>query len=97
MDTKKQLTIAWVIAGILAVGLIIALVALMNQKKDLGTVLQEGREDLTEQRDRIAEACQSEDAASQRRCQNELDELSDILRDFSRDIDRATSTAERAQ
>lgn len=97
MDTKKQLTIAWVIAGILAIGLIVALVALMNQQKDLGTVLEEGREDLTEQRVRIAEACENEDVASQARCQDALDELSDILTDFSRDIDRATSTAERAQ
>lgn len=96
MDTKQQLTLAWTLAGILAVGLIIALVALFNQPRDLGTVLEEGHDDLTQQRDRIADACESQDQASQERCQEALDELSDILRDFSRDIDRATSSAERA-
>lgn len=97
MDTKKKLTLAWAVAGILAIALIVALVALMNQEKDLATVLEEGREDITEQRDRIADACEGPDAESQERCQNELEELSDILRDFSRDLDRASSTAPVAE
>lgn len=89
MDTKKQLTIAWSVAAVLAIALIVALVALMNQEKDLGTVLQDGNENLTEQRDRIASACEG-DAASQERCQEELNRLSDILREFSQNLDRAT-------
>lgn len=89
MDTKKQLTLAWAVAGVLAIALIVALVALMNQDKDLGSVLQEGREDLTEQRDRIAAACESTDTESQERCQDELNRLSDLLREFSQNIERA--------
>ncbi len=98
MDSKKKLTLAWTVAGILAVLLAIALFFLMNQPKDLDTVLQEGKEDVTAQRDRVAEACNGDDAKSQAKCQDELQELSDILRDFSKDIDKATSTAaEKAQ
>jgi hypothetical protein len=92
MDTKKQLTIAWTVAGILAVLLIISLYFVMNPKKDLGTVLQEGKEDISAQRDRIAESCNGTDEQSREDCQKELDELADILRDFSNDIRRATTT-----
>jgi hypothetical protein len=93
MDSKKKLTLAWTVAGILAVLLVIALFFLANQPKDLTSVLEEGREDLTEQRDRIAESCNGTDAASKEECQDRLEELSDILREFSRDIDKATSSA----
>lgn len=96
MDTKKKLTLAWTVAGILAVLLIIALYFVMNPKKDLDTVLQEGKEDITEQRDRITEVCDGPEA-NEGDCQNELDELADILRDFSKDIDKATSTEAAAQ
>jgi len=97
MNTKKQLTIAWTVAGILAILFLVALYFAMNPQKSLGTVLQEGREDISEQRDRIKESCEGTDAASQADCQDELDELADILREFSRDIERATSTAPAAQ
>jgi signal transduction histidine kinase len=93
MDSQKKLTLAWTVAGILAVLLVISLFFLMNQPKDLDTVLQEGKEDVTAQRDQVAEACNGSDAQSKARCQDELQELADILRDFSKDIDKATSTA----
>lgn len=95
MNTKNKLTLAWTVAGILAILLIIALYFVMNPKKGLETVLQEGKEDITQQRGRIAEACEGTNA-DQNDCKNELDELADILRDFSRDIDKATSTAATA-
>jgi len=93
METKKQLTIAWTVAGILAVLLLIALYFVMNPEKSLDTVLQEGKEDISAQRDRIEESCSGTDAASQEKCQDDLDELADILRDFSKDIEKASSTA----
>lgn len=93
MNLKKQLTIAWTVAGILAVLLIIALFVILNPKKDLGTVLQEGKDDITAQRARIAEVCSGPNAGSKSDCQDELDALSQLLRDFSNDIDQATSTA----
>jgi len=97
MDSKKKLTLAWTVAGILAVLLAITLFFLMNPERNLGTVLQEGKEDVSAQRDRVEEACNGTDTQSKARCQDELNELSDILRDFSRDINRATSTMERQQ
>lgn len=97
MNSQKQLTLAWTVAAILAALLVISLVMQFSQPKDLGTVLQEGKEDVTAQRDRVAEACNGTDAASQADCKNELQELADILREFSRDITKATSSAETAQ
>ena len=97
MDLKKKLTLAWTVAGILAVLLVISLFFLMNREKDLGTVLQEGKEDVSAQRDRVAEACNGTDEESAKDCNEELDELADILREFSRDIEKATSTAPAAQ
>lgn len=92
MTQKNKLTLAWTVAGILAVLLIIALYFVMNPQKDLQTVLQDGKEDITEQRDRIAEVCEGSEA-NQNDCQDELDDLADILRDFSRNIDKATTSA----
>jgi len=97
MDTKKQLTLAWTVAGILAVLLVIALFFLMGERNDLGSVLEEGREDITAQRDEIREACNSTDEASRARCNESLEELADILREFSLEIERATSTAPVAE
>ncbi|MDP2158506.1 MAG: hypothetical protein Q8K68_12455 [Nitrospirota bacterium] len=91
MDSKKQLTLAWTVAGILAVLLAISLFFLMNPERSLDTVLQEGKEDITAQRERVAEAC---DGSNPTECNRELEELSTILREFSKDISRATSTME---
>ena len=91
MDSKKQLTLAWTVAGILAVLLAISLFFLMNPERTLDTVLQEGKEDITTQRERVAEAC---DGSSPAECNQELEDLSTILREFSEDISRATSTLE---
>lgn len=89
MDSKKKLTLAWTVAGILAVLLVISLFFLMNQEKDLGTVLQEGKEEVTAQRDRVAEACDGTDPDA---CNRELEDLSNILKEFSKDITKATSS-----
>lgn len=91
MDSKKKLTLAWTVAGILAVLLVIALFFLMNPERSLDQVLQDGKEDVTTQRERVSEAC---DGTSQAKCNRELEDLANILRDFSRDINKATSTME---
>ena len=92
MDTKKQLTLAWTVAGILAVLLVIAGYFAMNPKKDLGVVLQEGKEDISAQRDQIAIHCAGTDGQSKRLCQEDLDELANILKEFSKNIHAASST-----
>ena len=97
MDLKKKLTLAWTVAGILAVLLAVSLFFLMNPEKSLNTVLEEGKQDVTEQRADVAAACEG-DSADKAKCDAELDELAQILREFSRDIDKATTTAaENAQ
>lgn len=97
MNTKKQLTLAWTIAAILAVLLVIAVYFVMYPKKDLGTVLQEGRNDIVDQRERVRQSCSGTDAESKRLCDEELTNMIDILQQFSKDIKRATSTVPTAQ
>ncbi|KND46995.1 MAG: hypothetical protein AB199_01005 [Parcubacteria bacterium C7867-004] len=92
MDTKKQLTLAWTVAGILAVLLVISVYFIMNPKRDLDTVLQDGKEEIAAQRDEIRKNCANTDDLSKKRCQKDLDELADILKDFSKDITKASST-----
>lgn len=88
MDTKEART-AWIIAGILAVLLVIAVMLWMNAQKDLDAVLQEGKEDITVIRDRIATDCYATDAASKDRCMDHLDDLEEVLREFSDDVEEA--------
>lgn len=91
MDTKEART-AWIVAGVLAILLVIAVVLWVNAKRDLDAVLTEGREDITQVRDRIAVDCRASDTASQERCQDHLEDLADILREFSEDIENAPQT-----
>lgn len=86
---KKETRTAWIIAGVLAVLLVIAVVFWMSAQKDLEAVLSEGREDITVLRDKIAVDCRATDTASKERCQDELADLADILREFSSDVDEA--------
>ncbi len=86
---KKEARTAWIIAGILAVLLVIAVVFWMNAKKDLDTVLSEGKEDITVLRDRIAVDCKGTDQASKDRCSDNLDKLSNVLKEFSKDVEKA--------
>lgn len=88
---KKETRTAWIIAGVLAVLLVIAVVFWMNAKKDLDAVLMEGQEDITVIRDRIEADCHATDAASKERCEDHLEDLADILREFSEDVDEAAA------
>lgn len=88
MNTKNQLALAWTLVAVLATALIISLLFLLTPKKELGTVLSEGQETLTEQRETIAEACRNEDTANAQACQEALNGLSDLLKEFSQDLQR---------
>jgi len=90
---KKEARTAWIIAGVLAVLLVIAVIFWMNAKKDLDSVLQEGKEDITVIRDRIAVDCRATDTAAKERCQDHLEDLEDVLREFSEDIEEAPEPA----
>lgn len=92
MDKKESRT-AWIIAGVLAVLLVIAVVFWMSAKKDLDAVLTEGQEDITVLRDRIAVDCRATDQDSRERCQDHLEDLEDILVEFSEDVEEASETS----
>lgn len=73
---KKQLTVAWSLVVVLAVLLVIALFFLANPKpaKDAN---------ITAQRDVVREYCTKTDQESKDNCAKALQDLSDMLREFS--------------
>ena len=92
---------AWGIAGVLAIIVVILLGVMAyrwydEQPKDYGQVLQEGSEDITVIRDRIRMHCTATDEDSRARCADDLEDLGDILSEFSEDVANSTTTVESA-
>lgn len=83
----------WIIAGLLAIVLIIVLVMMWNgsHNKDLGNVLEEGRTNLIDVRAEIEKKCQGPEM-NQKDCQAALDDLEDVLKDFKKDVNTATTS-----
>lgn len=80
---------------VLAVAVIILLIMLWgdwNSSHNLGTVLNNGQNDITTVRDRVQADCRGPDA-NEARCQESLSELADILREFSANLSTATTTS----
>lgn len=94
---KKEARTAWIIAGILAVLLVIAVVFWMNAKKDLEDVQRDGYTDIGAMRDLIALDCGKTDEKSTKLCAEHIDDLSEILKEFSKDLEDATTTAPAPQ
>lgn len=88
----------WIIAGILAVVVVIMLFMMWNDanNKDLGNVLEEGRTSIIDMRAEIEKKCQGPEA-NERECQDALADLSDVLEDFSEDVNEASTTAPTPQ
>ncbi|HEX2792273.1 MAG TPA: hypothetical protein VHO23_00960 [Candidatus Paceibacterota bacterium] len=93
MDTNKKMKMAWAAAGVLAVLLIVVTFLWIRAQNDLDRVLDNGREDIEAARDRIDAACEGPDASSNAECREALDDLADVLRDFSQNLEDATSSA----
>jgi len=74
MKTKTNLTIAWSLVVILAILLAIAGFFLSHPSKT---------ENVSEKRDAIREHCSQNDQASRDACAQDLQDLGDILREFS--------------
>jgi hypothetical protein len=89
---QNEKNTAWIVAGILLVLLIIVGYLWISTKADLNTVLENGKQSIAAQRDQIAKDCQGPDA-NQNACQSDLAQLSDILKDFSANIQQASTTA----
>lgn len=83
MTTKQQLTLAWTVALILAILLVISLVF---------QVKGSSQGNLSATADKIRMDCSKTDAASKTACGTDLQQLSDILRNFSSDIDKSATT-----
>ena len=90
-DKQQDATIAWVVAGILAVLLVIAVIFWLNARNDLNNVLANGSDQITAQRMKIAQDCGT--AGDKNACSQDLADLASILKDFSANVQTATSTA----
>ena len=89
----------WIIAGILALVVIIMLFMMWNDAntKDLDNVLEDGRTSLIDIRAEIEKKCEGPDV-NEDECQDALKELSEVLSEFSEDVSEAsTSTAPMPQ
>ena len=78
MNTKQQLALAWTLVAVLAVLLAIAGYFLSGAGMK--------NQNITEKRDAIREHCAATDAVSKEACAKDLQDLSDLLRDFGKDM-----------
>jgi hypothetical protein len=91
MDKQQDATIAWIVAGVLAVLLVIAVYFWIAARNDLSNVLSSGSDQITAQRNKIAQDCGA--AGDKAACNADLSALAAILKDFSANVETATSTA----
>ncbi|KND50274.1 MAG: hypothetical protein AB202_03575 [Parcubacteria bacterium C7867-007] len=94
---KKNAGMAWTVAGVLAV-VVIILLAMMatswqdKQPKNLDDVLRNGKEDISELRERIRMDCAKTDEAGKKMCEKDKQELTELLKEFSTDVTYSTTT-----
>lgn len=86
----------WIVAAVLAL-VVIALLWMLwyryNQEEhDLGFVLQQGKEDISTERDRILRTCNGPNA-DQAACQEELTNLSELLAAFKANVENASTSS----
>jgi uncharacterized membrane-anchored protein YhcB (DUF1043 family) len=95
---NQDARMAWTVAGVLAIVVVILLGALafywhQNQPKDLSQVLQNGKTDITQVRNQISIDCKATDADGKKHCADDLQTLSDTLHEFSTNVANSTTTA----
>jgi hypothetical protein len=81
--------VAWIVAGVLGFIVLVLLIYIgsVSSNDNLGSVLDEGRSTIGAERQEIRERCADNINSSD--CQEALEELTDILRAFNRDLTRA--------
>lgn len=89
MDTRES-NLAWWIAGILLILLIIVSYLWLSQKQSLPTVLDNGQNAISAERDQIAKDCNPD--ANTPACKQDLSDLSSILAQFSANINNSSTT-----
>ena len=90
MDTREN-NLAWWIAGILLVLLIIVGYLWLSSRQNLPTVLENGKTSIAAERDQIATDCQGPNM-NRDACNRDLSDLASILQQFSADVQTASST-----
>ena len=83
---EKKLTTARTIAVLLAILLVITAVIIYNDNKTIAALKAPAQMNITAQRDIIREDCTASDPASQAKCGDDLQSLSDLLAKFSKNM-----------
>lgn len=91
MDTRESRT-AWIIAGILFVLLLIVGYLWLTTPRDLETVLEDGYDNIVAQRMELERACRNNNPREEE-CQQEIRDLTQLLQEFTAEINAATSSA----
>ena len=99
MDMNNART-AWTVAAVLGVIVIILVVVMAkgqhDRERDPDFVLDRGGSRIAEIRAEIAETCAGDKPYEQADCQDTLEELSDILKDFTDDLHRINEASTTA-
>jgi len=88
MDMRES-RLAWSISGVLLVLLVIVTYLWLSQK-NLPTVLQNGHDAIAAEQAQIAKDCVDQNSDA---CRQDLSDLEDILRQFSSDLEKATTVS----
>ena len=90
MNQNEKKT-AWIVAGILLVLLVIVAYLWISTKADLNTVLENGKQSIKSEQAQIAQDCQGP-TRNEAVCKQDLADLSDILKEFSANVQEASTS-----
>lgn len=92
MDTTTKLRLAWIVAGVFAV-LFVIMTVLWARETGAFTL---GAEDLAAEREKIVEACQTNEDLASPACRDALDDLARLLERFNNKLNREARDAQKA-
>ena len=90
--TRNDATIAWIVAGVLAILLILTLALWISARHNLATVLQNGQQAIVTERAQIQSDCSGPNM-NKNLCGQDLSDLAGLLKEFSAEVASATTTA----
>lgn len=88
---NRENNLAWWIAGILLVLLIIVGYLWLSSRNDLNAVLENGKNAIAAERDQISVDCQGA-KMNRDACNRDLTDLTAILKEFSQNLETATTS-----
>lgn len=89
MNTREQ-NLAWWVAGVLLVLLVIVGYLWLTSKQDLSTVLANGHDAIAAEKAQIQKDCVDSHSLA---CKQDLSDLEGILQEFSDNLKNATTTS----